>query len=130
MVVNYDLPFMFERDATKGADRNIDVETYIHRIGRTGRFGRKGVSVNFVYDDQSWRQMRSLEELIGKKMITIKTGDIEVMEEASFFHVILFSKVLMPTLTGYEEELEVAAVTHKQLGFILIYPWRNEICNE
>ncbi|KIY65000.1 DEAD-domain-containing protein [Cylindrobasidium torrendii FP15055 ss-10] len=81
MVVNYDLPFMFERDAAKGADRTIDVETYIHRIGRTGRFGRKGVSVNFVYDKQTWQQMHSLEQLIGKQMITIKTGDIDKMEE-------------------------------------------------
>jgi ATP-dependent RNA helicase len=34
LVVNYDLP------ASK--------ELYIHRIGRSGRFGRKGVAVNFV----------------------------------------------------------------------------------
>jgi translation initiation factor 4A len=34
MVVNYDLPF--------------ESETYIHRIGRCGRFGRKGLAVNLV----------------------------------------------------------------------------------
>jgi len=34
MVVNYDLPKKFE--------------SYIHRIGRSGRFGRKGVAVNLV----------------------------------------------------------------------------------
>jgi len=34
LVINYDLP------TTK--------EKYIHRIGRSGRFGRKGVAVNFV----------------------------------------------------------------------------------
>lgn len=33
-VINYDLP----------ASR----ENYIHRIGRGGRFGRKGVAINFV----------------------------------------------------------------------------------
>ena len=38
LVINYDLP--------------RDVETYIHRIGRSGRFGRKGVGINFVtYSD-------------------------------------------------------------------------------
>ena len=26
-------------------------ELYIHRIGRSGRFGRKGVAINFVKDD-------------------------------------------------------------------------------
>lgn len=34
LVINYDLP--------------INRENYIHRIGRSGRFGRKGVAINFV----------------------------------------------------------------------------------
>lgn len=34
LVINYDLP--------------LSKETYIHRIGRSGRFGRKGVAINFV----------------------------------------------------------------------------------
>ncbi len=34
LVVNFDLP--------------MDREDYIHRIGRAGRFGRKGVAINFV----------------------------------------------------------------------------------
>lgn len=34
LVINYDLPEI--------------MENYIHRIGRSGRFGRKGVAVNFV----------------------------------------------------------------------------------
>ena len=37
LVINYDLP----------GNR----ELYIHRIGRSGRFGKKGVAVNFVKDD-------------------------------------------------------------------------------
>ena len=36
LVINYDLP--------------REKETYIHRIGRSGRYGRKGVSINFVTD--------------------------------------------------------------------------------
>jgi len=46
LVINYDLP----------ANR----ENYIHRIGRSGRFGRKGVSINFVTGDDV-RAMRELE---------------------------------------------------------------------
>eukprot|EP01041_Mallomonas_annulata_P009240 gene9240-19176_t len=34
LVINYDLP--------------TNRENYIHRIGRSGRFGRKGVSINFI----------------------------------------------------------------------------------
>ena len=37
LVINYDLP--------------TNRELYIHRIGRSGRFGRKGVSINFVKSD-------------------------------------------------------------------------------
>jgi translation initiation factor 4A len=37
LVINYDLP------------KNL--ENYIHRIGRSGRFGKKGVSINFITND-------------------------------------------------------------------------------
>jgi len=30
---------------------NLCRENYIHRIGRGGRFGRKGVAINFVTDE-------------------------------------------------------------------------------
>jgi len=40
LVINYDIPFK--------------VEPYLHRIGRSGRFGRKGCAINLVtYDDAS-----------------------------------------------------------------------------
>ena len=37
MVFNYDLP--------------VKIDNYIHRIGRSGRFGRKGVAINFITND-------------------------------------------------------------------------------
>jgi len=46
LVINYDLP------------RNL--ENYIHRIGRSGRFGRKGVAINFVTNEDV-RTLRELE---------------------------------------------------------------------
>ncbi|CAI5739994.1 unnamed protein product [Hyaloperonospora brassicae] len=36
-------------------------ELYIHRIGRSGRFGRKGVAINFVKDDDV-RILRDIEQ--------------------------------------------------------------------
>jgi ATP-dependent RNA helicase DDX19/DBP5 len=41
LVINYDVPV--ERDAKVPA-----YETYLHRIGRSGRFGRKGAAFNLV----------------------------------------------------------------------------------
>ena len=37
VVINYDLP--------------NNRENYIHRIGRSGRFGRKGIAINFCTDE-------------------------------------------------------------------------------
>ncbi|ETW83295.1 hypothetical protein HETIRDRAFT_450911 [Heterobasidion irregulare TC 32-1] len=79
MVVNYDLPLLYD-----GGNRNTrqpDVETYIHRIGRTGRFGRKGISINFVHDKLTWGQMQQIEAATGKKIIRIETDDLDAMEE-------------------------------------------------
>ncbi|KIK66647.1 hypothetical protein GYMLUDRAFT_218077 [Collybiopsis luxurians FD-317 M1] len=81
MVVNYDLPLMNERNNARADDIRPDVETYIHRIGRTGRFGRKGISVNFVHDRKTWLQMEEIEKQTGKKITRIETNDIDVMEE-------------------------------------------------
>ncbi|CAO4359981.1 Protein CBG05145 [Caenorhabditis briggsae] len=47
LVINYDLP--------------NNRELYIHRIGRSGRFGRKGVAINFVKQDDV-RILRDIEQ--------------------------------------------------------------------
>jgi ATP-dependent RNA helicase len=36
-------------------------ELYIHRIGRSGRFGKKGVAINFVTNDDV-RTLRDIEQ--------------------------------------------------------------------
>ncbi|XP_062462623.1 eukaryotic initiation factor 4A-I, partial [Pezoporus occidentalis] len=46
LVINYDLP--------------TNRENYIHRIGRGGRFGRKGVAINLVTDEDR-RALRDIE---------------------------------------------------------------------
>lgn len=46
LVINYDLP--------------EDMQSYIHRIGRTGRFGRKGWAINFVMKTDD-KYMRTIE---------------------------------------------------------------------
>ncbi|KAF8843699.1 DEAD-domain-containing protein [Paxillus ammoniavirescens] len=81
MVVNYDLPLMNERGNQHSNDARPDVETYIHRIGRTGRFGRKGISINFVHDKRTWSYMEEIENTLGKKIIRIETDDLDEMEE-------------------------------------------------
>ena len=45
MVVNYDMP-------TDQSGRAPAFETYMHRIGRSGRFGRKGAAFNLITGQQ------------------------------------------------------------------------------
>ncbi len=47
LVINYDLP--------------VNRELYIHRIGRSGRFGRKGVAINFV-KNEDLRILKDIEQ--------------------------------------------------------------------
>merc|ERR1712079_914037 len=53
LVINYDLP--------------TNRENYIHRIGRGGRFGRKGVAVNFVTDDDK-RTLHDIEKFYNTRV--------------------------------------------------------------
>ncbi|KZT29679.1 DEAD-domain-containing protein [Neolentinus lepideus HHB14362 ss-1] len=88
MVVNYDLPLMSERDNFGNkTDMRPDVETYLHRIGRTGRFGRKGISVNFVHDKRTWDQMHEIELALGREIVRIETDDLDTMEEQMKKHL-------------------------------------------
>jgi ATP-dependent RNA helicase DDX6/DHH1 len=50
MAVNVVINFDFPRYA----------ETYLHRIGRSGRFGRYGLGINFITDDDK-NNMFSIE---------------------------------------------------------------------
>jgi len=53
LVINYDLPYKREN--------------YIHRIGRSGRFGRKGVAINFVKKEDV-KTLRDIEQYYGTQI--------------------------------------------------------------
>jgi translation initiation factor 4A len=53
LVINFDLP--------------RSKETYIHRIGRSGRYGRKGVAINFVTNEDVG-QMKEIETFYNTKV--------------------------------------------------------------
>jgi ATP-dependent RNA helicase RhlE len=52
-VINYDMP--------------VEPESYIHRIGRTGRGGADGIAISFCTVDER-DQLRAIEKLIGQQL--------------------------------------------------------------
>ncbi len=52
-VINYDMP--------------VEPESYVHRIGRTGRAGAQGIAISFCTGDEL-DELRAIESLIGKKI--------------------------------------------------------------
>lgn len=74
MVVNYDLPV--------DKDGKPDPSTYLHRIGRTGRFGRVGVSISFVHDKSSYLVLEAIQKYFGGiEMTRVPTDDWDEVEK-------------------------------------------------
>lgn len=64
LVINFDLP------------RNR--ENYIHRIGRSGRFGRKGVAINFVADSDV-RYLRDIEQFYTTQIMEMPQNIVDLL---------------------------------------------------
>lgn len=74
MVINYDIPM-------KGMSQvEGDPETYLHRIGRTGRFGRVGVSISFVYDQKSYLALKNIAQHYGIDLVNLNHEDWDECE--------------------------------------------------
>jgi ATP-dependent RNA helicase DDX19/DBP5 len=59
LVINYDAPV--------DVNRQPDFETYLHRIGRTGRFGRKGTAISLIDDERSLQVLAAIEQHFAKE---------------------------------------------------------------
>lgn len=69
VAINYDMP---DSPANPGAS-DIDslaqaADTYLHRVGRAGRFGTKGMAVSFVSSERDEQILRKIEERFDKKI--------------------------------------------------------------
>jgi len=72
LVINFDLPI--------NQDGSADFETYLHRIGRTGRFGKTGVAINFV-DSNSFGVMERIMKHFGRPIEKLDASDPEAIEK-------------------------------------------------
>lgn len=78
MVINYDVPTSPHPVTKKFVP---DPQTYLHRIGRTGRFGRVGVAVTFVSNRQDWEDLMVIQQFFGADMTKVATDDWDDLEE-------------------------------------------------
>ena len=63
-VINYDIP--------------KDEHTYLHRIGRSGRWGRKGVGVNFI-TQREVKRLRYIEQYYKTEISELSEDDIKLI---------------------------------------------------
>ena len=77
MVINYDVPDRYIRPGVFEADP----QTYLHRIGRTGRFGRVGVAVTFISSKRDWEMLMQIQNYFGAEMTKVATDDWDELEE-------------------------------------------------
>jgi len=70
LVINYDIP-------TKDGNR-LDIETYLHRVGRTARGGNSGVAISIAADFESkWK----LDQIQKETQTEIKQITLEHIEK-------------------------------------------------
>ncbi|WP_343188074.1 DEAD/DEAH box helicase [Buchnera aphidicola (Ceratoglyphina bambusae)] len=105
LVINYDIP--------------MDVESYIHRIGRTGRAGRSGNALLFV-EPRERRLLYNIEKIIKTKIVKIDLPKTELLvknrlknfckkikEELKSKDLDVYKKILKKIDIGKKVSLEV-----------------------
>ncbi|CAH1787973.1 unnamed protein product [Owenia fusiformis] len=73
VVVNFDLPVNTQHQA--------DCETYLHRIGRTGRFGKNGIALNFVDGHRSMQILKCIESHFNRAINKLDAEDFDEIEK-------------------------------------------------
>ncbi|KAF1343707.1 P-loop containing nucleoside triphosphate hydrolase protein [Delphinella strobiligena] len=78
MVINYDVP---DKPNPANPKQPLpDAETFLHRVGRTGRFGKVGVALTLVHDVQSWGLFKHICEELSINPTKLDTEDWDEVE--------------------------------------------------
>jgi len=103
-VINYDIPY--------------DAETYVHRVGRTGRAGRQGSAILFVAPREKYL-LHAIEKTIGHK---IEIMELPTLEAANDVRIEKFKQritdllamenfqQMSPVIEQYQREHDVTAL--------------------
>ncbi|KAI1705067.1 DEAD/DEAH box helicase domain-containing protein [Ditylenchus destructor] len=74
LVVNYDPPVTYEEYP------KADFDTYLHRIGRTGRFGKPGIAINLVDGEAAMEYVNAFREHFGRSIDLLDAEDYDQLE--------------------------------------------------
>lgn len=55
----------------------MDPHTYLHRVGRTGRFGRLGVAVTILTTDEEMTWMQEISDTLGIEVSSFKIEEVD-----------------------------------------------------
>ncbi len=88
-VINYDIP--------------QDPESYVHRIGRTGRAGRKGLALTLV-TPREMKHLRSIEQEI---KMSIPSQDVPTIEDVVEKQQSSWKKLISDTIAAGGKEMEL-----------------------
>ena len=65
-----------------------EYKTYLHRIGKTGWFGKNSIAVNFIDGQQSVTIIEKIEEHFGKHIFHLQTDNVDQLEKLEIFNTI------------------------------------------
>jgi ATP-dependent RNA helicase DeaD len=109
-VFNYHLPF--------------NSEDYVHRIGRTGRAGKKGLAITIV-TPQEFRALQRIQKVVGKNLETkvIPTiDDVKTQKQESVLNAIKEQEISEQAVTlidSLKDEIELSTLVHKLASLVV-----------
>ncbi|CAK4031673.1 ATP-dependent RNA helicase sub2 [Lecanosticta acicola] len=80
LAINYDMPEATSKEFDPLSKESLAsaADTYLHRVGRAGRFGTKGVAISFVSTERDENVIQAIESRFEKKIEEYPEGGVDV----------------------------------------------------
>ncbi|KRZ68294.1 ATP-dependent RNA helicase DDX19A, partial [Trichinella papuae] len=87
IVINFNVP--------RTTVKQVDIEAYVHRIGRCGRFGRRGLAFTFITDLEELGEVQIIGNYLSKPLKKLNPFDLKILTdlESRYFSQCAFSNL-------------------------------------